>query len=154
MSYQPPSFYLATPQEEGLITGQMGDCISVIALSHPTAAGRYTNVWGQHGAGGLDAIDFAGLVAKGNIPNAMTTRFKVIGTAGQNPMIKYWLSKKIMDMDEENPALFGLAQFEWYCSSNAIVYRDGRVVDKASGNTLNRTFVFIGKFASMLNARA
>ncbi|WP_283138836.1 hypothetical protein [Rhizohabitans arisaemae] len=55
-----------------VVTGPMGDCVSVIVLWNPNGAGQYQNVRGYHGSGGFQAINLPSLFA--GVPNAVGTR--------------------------------------------------------------------------------
>ncbi|MEU7852374.1 hypothetical protein [Nonomuraea sp. NPDC049141] len=54
-----------------VITGAMGDCVSVIVLWNQVGP-NYQNVRGYHGSGGFQAIDFPSLFNA--VPNAAGTR--------------------------------------------------------------------------------
>jgi hypothetical protein len=54
-----------------MITGYMGDCVSVIVL-WGLVGGVYQNVRGYHGSGGFEAIDLPSLF--GGVPNNAGTR--------------------------------------------------------------------------------
>jgi hypothetical protein len=54
-----------------MVTGQMGDCVSVIVL-WSLAGGSYPNVRGYHGSGGFDSIDLPSLFH--GVPDNANTR--------------------------------------------------------------------------------
>ncbi|WP_437589771.1 hypothetical protein [Sorangium sp. So ce1000] len=58
-------------------TGHMGDCVTVIVLWN-LAGTTYQNVRGQHGLGGIEAIDFNALF--NGVPDAVTTQVIVIAS--------------------------------------------------------------------------
>jgi|GEM_PF-5916110 len=65
--------------DPSMITGWMGDCVSVIVLWSPGPGGRYANVRGYHGGGGIENVNFPSLFA--GVPNLTNTLvFVVSGT--------------------------------------------------------------------------
>ncbi len=60
-----------------MITGQMGDCVSVIAL-WTLSGDKYQNVRGHHGSGGFLAVEFESLFD--HVPDQYTTRVFVIAS--------------------------------------------------------------------------
>ncbi|GII93410.1 hypothetical protein [Sinosporangium siamense] len=58
-----------------MVTGPMGDCVSVVVLWNPDGNGQYQNVRGYHGSGGFQAINLNSLFNA--VPNVAATR--VIG---------------------------------------------------------------------------
>ncbi|MEU4570905.1 hypothetical protein [Nonomuraea sp. NPDC023979] len=61
-----------------VITGPMGDCVSVVVLWNQ-AHGQYQNVRGYHGSGGFQAINLPSLFNA--VPNAAGTRIIAFFTA-------------------------------------------------------------------------
>ncbi|SDG47458.1 hypothetical protein SAMN05421505_104278 [Sinosporangium album] len=55
-----------------VITGPMGDCVSVVVLWNPDGNGRYQSVRGYHGSGGFQAINLPSLFNA--VPNVVATR--------------------------------------------------------------------------------
>ncbi|MEV3978574.1 hypothetical protein ACFYUV_26460 [Nonomuraea sp. NPDC003560] len=67
-----------------MITGPMGDCVSVVVLWNQVA-GAYQNVRGYHGSGGFQAINLPSLFA--GVPNVAGTRiigFFTVQSASSN----------------------------------------------------------------------
>lgn len=60
-----------------MVTGHMGDCVSVIVLWNLVGT-RYANVRGWHGMGGIEAIDFNTLFA--GVPNQVLTQIIIIAS--------------------------------------------------------------------------
>jgi hypothetical protein len=56
------SIFDLNDDEDAMVTGPMGGCVSVILL-WGAAGGRFAHVRGHHGSGGVDAIDWASLKA-------------------------------------------------------------------------------------------
>lgn len=79
-------------------TGQMGCCVSVIVVFNP-ANGVYQNVRGYHGAGAIEEINAASLMA--GIPNVQNTKFFVFAGPDNKSqfflrMTKQWIRTNIL----------------------------------------------------------
>jgi hypothetical protein len=144
--YDDPTYYCLAEYQEAIITGVMGGCVSIIALSEPHG-GIYRKVCGQHGAGGVKAIDLDGLMEKGHIADSRNTKFIVVFSSHSNTP-----ASVLSDIEEMLEAYTEIqnSQFEFYFSSNAIVDRYGRVTDMTSRLILARSLVFIAKFHGMV----
>lgn len=64
-----------------VLTGAMGDCVSVIVLYNPVG-GVYQNVRGYHGGGGLGNVNFNSLF--NGVPNLPTTQIIMVSGTLQN----------------------------------------------------------------------
>lgn len=58
-----------------IVTGPMGDCVSVVVLWNFVGAG-YTHTRGWHGLGGVQAVDMAAMMA--GVPNNVLTQVILI----------------------------------------------------------------------------
>jgi hypothetical protein len=67
-----------------IVTGQMGDCVSIIVLyNYNAATNQYLNARGWHGFGGAQVINMAAMLAA--VPNVALTQVIVIpGTLQQS----------------------------------------------------------------------
>lgn len=152
-SYEDPRVYFPAAAEEGLATGPMGGCVSVIALCGPKADG-YGTICGIHGAGGIGAVNFQSLISKGNVNDAPDTRFLLVWSRHTNTFnweIGYALQGMI---DDKKLKGLSNSQFEVYLSSNAYVSRQGQLFDYDSGRQgiqLAPACRFILKFVGLLN---
>lgn len=60
-----------------IVTGPMGDCVSVIVLyNYNAATNQYDNARGWHGLGGAQVINMAAMIA--GVPNTPTTQVIVV----------------------------------------------------------------------------
>jgi hypothetical protein len=82
LNYQKGDVERLPDNDNSLRTGPMGNCVSVVVLSNPDGNGRYSDVVGWHGWGGLHKIDFAKLMA--GVPNNPTTRVLILPGTGGN----------------------------------------------------------------------
>jgi hypothetical protein len=74
------SFQTLPANDNVVRTGPMGDCVSVIVLYNLVGT-VYRNVRGRHGFGGVENVDFAGILA--GVPNAATSQVIVIPGSNQ-----------------------------------------------------------------------
>jgi hypothetical protein len=70
--------------DDVMATRFMGEGLTVIALWSPVDT-HYQHVRGQHGEGGLEAIDFASLFH--GVPDAVTTQFVVVASSTGSPAL-------------------------------------------------------------------
>lgn len=61
-------------------TGPMGNCVCVIVMWNPDPQGRYQNVRGFHGSGGIGGVNFGSLFQ--GVPNLGSTSILVISGHG------------------------------------------------------------------------
>lgn len=70
-----------------IVTGNLGYCSAVIVMWNPDGTGRFANVRGWHGNGGVAAIDFAALLA--GVPHQPATRiFFVPGVSNRDTVLE------------------------------------------------------------------
>jgi hypothetical protein len=116
-------------------TGSMGNCVSVVAIG-----GK--DVRGYHGSGGLEAVNFKEIKSQmSDLPHS-----KMIVVFGDDSLdtIKGQAQAIIKQQGFRN------WQWELYKSTNAHIYRDGKVLDKHSQAPVARLRVFISQFADKL----
>jgi len=83
-------------------TGYMTECVSVIVMCNPKVNGKYQQMRGYHGGGGVEAVNFRNLFK--DIPNSSDTRIIVIAGVLRNTLndarsIKKHVEKQIKKHD-------------------------------------------------------
>jgi hypothetical protein len=69
------NFQSLPPGDNGFQTGAMSECVSVVVLFELGGV-KYRQVRGQHGAGGVESINLAGML--NGVPNVATSQIIVI----------------------------------------------------------------------------
>jgi hypothetical protein len=75
MSNGPTGVQNLPANDPTIVTGPMGDCVSVIVLYNLNGV-KYQNAKGQHGLGGVEVVHFPTLLA--GVPDVATTQVIVI----------------------------------------------------------------------------
>lgn len=136
--------------EYSLKTGDMGGCVSVVGMCNPQA-GIYQNVCGQHGSGGIRAINFERLMKEGNIHDSFTTKFIVVFSIQSNDV--YTVLRDLRDMLNGECSYIRNSEFEFYNAANAEVNRKGEVIHNFFGR-LRMMYRFIAKFCPYVDSEA
>ena len=118
--------YYTTGSDGNIWTGPMGGCTCAIVLGRKRE-GRYSVICGQHGAGGIKAINFAGLMDELQAPNVRETLIYLMWSVGNNQSYKSEVCGKLREMHKEK--LLGKVQFcvfyQFECNGSARVNEDG-----------------------------
>ena len=120
--------YNAEPLPMGdneVVTGHMGDCVSVIVLFNPNAMGNYASVRGYHGGGGLGNVNYNSLFA--GVPNLADTRIIMVSGSLQNSHFARNENQNELNNQRMNHGL-GNAQVQYFhAMGNARIDRRGMV---------------------------
>lgn len=159
-SYDKPEIFLPDSHSEGIDTGLMGGCVSIIALAERNGDGHYKRMVGQHGAGGISNVNFITLCGEGRIYDDWTTQFLVIWTRGDNN-VRWEIANIFKGMVKEgkikdmNGAPIRTSQFKIYeCTGFARVTRGNAVFDKGdSAREIQPICRYIAQFVDLLKGR-
>ena len=127
-TYEHSRTFKPAKNNEGLATGYMSDCVSVIALGEPFD-GTYRKIIGMHGAGGISNCNFKALMSAGALRDSRDTRFIIIKKSGQGSL-SFIMEIEFGSMVEESKLQgIHLSQFEVYLTmgGNACVLPNGKV---------------------------
>lgn len=123
-SYKEDPNTLPTHDDE-IYTGAMGGCVSIVVLWGLTV-GRYANVIGIHGSGGIRAISFRRLFA--NVPNNNGTLVFVIpGSSYTSSDQLALLSSRVDDKIRNKTRSDNMAVFLTPAVGAAWVNRNGQI---------------------------
>jgi hypothetical protein len=108
-----------------IITGPMGDCVSVIVLYNLNAHNVFQHARGYHGGGGLGNVNFASLF--GGVPNVHTTRIIVVSGTLQTSQFAQQTNRETIRQEANDNGL-GNAYIQCYDGfGNTRVTRNGNI---------------------------